>query len=230
MKLYEAAGDIRRPYSNRPYSWRIVMALAHKGLSAKRIALPISDKDRLTFSGQTLIPVLVDGDTAVPDSWAIACYLEDTYPDTPRLFGDDISKAIARFVHAWGDDRQAGDLVPMLVHDAWQHTHPDDSDYFRRSREERVGCSLEEIVAQRDDVLPRFRANLEPLRTTLRAQPFLCGKAPAYADYLAFSHFMWARSVSPYRLLETDDPIYAWRERILDLFDGLARNEPGYDV
>ena len=41
MKLYEAAGDDRRPFSNRPYSWRIVMALAHKSLPVERIALPI---------------------------------------------------------------------------------------------------------------------------------------------------------------------------------------------
>ena len=68
MKLYEASGDHRRPFSNRPYSWRIVMALAHKGLAAERIALPISDKESLTFSGQTLMPVLVDGGTILPDS------------------------------------------------------------------------------------------------------------------------------------------------------------------
>jgi hypothetical protein len=28
--------------------------------------------------------------------------------------------------------------------------------------------------------------------------------------------------------LEASDPIAAWRERMLDLFDGLARKNPGY--
>ena len=59
MELYEAAGDHRRPFSNRPYSWRIIIALAHKDVSVKRIGVPISDKDRLAFSGQALMTMLV---------------------------------------------------------------------------------------------------------------------------------------------------------------------------
>ena len=35
--------------------------------------------------------------------------------------------------------------------------------------------------------------------------------------------FQLARLVSPFKLLATDDPVYAWRERLLDAFDGMAR-------
>jgi glutathione S-transferase len=42
--------------------------------------------------------------------------------------------------------------------------------------------------------------------------------------------FQWARAVSPTRLLEPDDPLYAWREHMLDLFDGHARNAKGFPV
>jgi glutathione S-transferase len=34
--------------------------------------------------------VLVDGETAITDSWHIACYLDEAYPDRPSLFGGDI--------------------------------------------------------------------------------------------------------------------------------------------
>jgi glutathione S-transferase len=61
---------------------------------------------------------------------------------------------------------------------------------------------------------------------TLRAQPFLSGSSPAYADYILFSVFQWARIVSRCDLLETNDAIADWRERMLDLFGGLARAEP----
>ena len=164
------------------------------------------------------------------DSWTIACYLDETYGRAPALFGGDIARATTRFIHAWGDQRQAGDLVPMLVLDAWKHVHPADRGYFRQTRERRMGRTLEDVVADRDTVLPRFRTALEPLRSILSTQPFVCGDRAAYADYIAFSHFQWARSVSPYRLLEPEDPVYGWRERMLDLFDGLARREPGYSV
>ena len=69
-----------------------------------------------------------------------------------------------------------------------------------------------------------------PMRETLRAQPFLSGETAAYADYAVFGSFQWARSVSDFKLLENDDPVYAWRDRMLNLFDGLAAATPGYPV
>jgi len=30
------------------------------------------------------------------------------------------------------------------------------------------------------------------------------------------------------RLLVEDDPVYAWRERLFDAVDGMARKSPGY--
>ena len=57
----------------------------------------------------------------------------------------------------------------------------------------------------------------------LRDQPFLAGHHPAYPDYALAGAFLWARTVSLLTLLEPDDPIYAWRERMLDLYDGMGR-------
>jgi hypothetical protein len=36
--------------------------------------------------------------------------------------------------------------------------------------------------------------------------------------------------MSPIRLLEPDDPLYAWRERMLDLWGGHARLAKGFPV
>jgi glutathione S-transferase len=36
--------------------------------------------------------------------------------------------------------------------------------------------------------------------------------------------------ISAYRLLEDDDPVHAWRGRMLGLFDGLAASAPGYPM
>jgi hypothetical protein len=38
--------------------------------------------------------------------------------------------------------------------------------------------------------------------------------------------FMWARCTSPLELLAADDPVHAWRERLLDAFGGMARAAP----
>ncbi len=68
-----------------------------------------------------------------------------------------------------------------------------------------------------------FRSALEPARRVVREQKFLAGEHPAYPDYALAGAFLWARIASPFELLEPDDPVHAWRERMLDLFDGMGR-------
>jgi glutathione S-transferase len=89
-------------------------------------------------------------------------------------------------------------------------------------------ATLEDVVQDREARLPAFRAHLNPLRRTLGRQVFVCGDAPAYADYVVFGAFQWARAISDFEVLASDDPIWAWRSRTLDLFGGLARRAPAY--
>src|SRR5271168_4290542 len=102
ITLYELAGaDPERRFS--PYCWRIRFALAHKGLDVEGVPWRFTETERLAFSGQGKVPVIVDGETVVVDSWVIAGYLEDAYPDRPSLFGGPAGRAHARFINAWAD-------------------------------------------------------------------------------------------------------------------------------
>jgi glutathione S-transferase len=174
--------------------------------------------------------VLIDGETSVADSWAIANYLEDHYPERPSLFGGEGGRAIGRMINWWGDVVVVGGLFPLIVADIPSHLKPVDAAYFRQSREARFGKPLEEITAARDTSVEGFRRALDPLRLTLRSQPYLGGAAPNYADYIVFGGFQWARVVSPFKLLAENDPVHAWREKLLDAFDGMARKSPGFEV
>ena len=225
LKLYDLAGaeDDRR-FS--PYCWRVKLALAHKGLAFETIPWRFTEKDRIAASGQERVPVLVDGDKWIADSWAIACYLEDAYPDRPSLFGSDAGRALSRFYVTWTDGVLQATMVRLIVRDVLDHLHPKDRAYFRKSREERFGKTLEEVVADRERNLPAFRAVLAPLRAVLKTQPYLGGPSPLQADYIVFGAFQWARAISPFELLEKDDRIYGWRDRLLDRYDGLARKAP----
>ena len=98
-----------------------------------------------------------------------------------------------------------------------------DRAYFRESREKRIGMKLEEFVIAPDAVLTQLKVALSPFRSLLGEQHFLHGEKPAFGDYCIFGAFMWARNVSPIKLLDESDAVHAWHERMLDLFDGLAR-------
>jgi glutathione S-transferase len=229
LQLFELVGhDTTRPFS--PYCWRTRMALAHKGLDHGSIPWRFTEKDAIAPHGSEKVPVLLHVDKSVADSWEIANYLEDHFPDRPSLFGGEGGRASARMINSWGDLVVNGGLFPLIVSDIPAHLGPVDADYFRASREARLGRKLEEATAERDKSVVAFRRSLEPMRTTLRAQPFLGGAAPNYADYIVFGGFQWARVVSPFHLLAEDDPIHAWREKLLDAFDGLARKSPGFAV
>ncbi|MBR1152215.1 glutathione S-transferase family protein [Bradyrhizobium sp. JYMT SZCCT0428] len=229
LKLFELVGaDAARPFS--PYCWRTRMALAHKGLSAETIPWCFTEKDAIATHGSERVPVLLDGETSVVDSWTIANYLEDKYPDRPSLFGGEGGRALARMLNCWGDVTVIGGLSPMIVADIPLNLKPVDAAYFRKSREVRFGKPLEEVVADRDETVEGFRRSIDPLRLTLKTQSYLGGGQPNYADYIVFGGFQWARVVSPFKLLGEDDPVYDWRERLLDAFDGMARKSPGFAV
>jgi glutathione S-transferase len=230
LKLFELVGsDADRPFS--PFCWRTRMALAHKGLEVGSIPWRFTEKAAIAGYRSEKVPVLLDGDTAVCDSWAIATYLEDTYPDRPSLFGGDGGRAMARMLNWWGDLAVVGGIFPMIVADIVEHLGPEDAAYFRASREARFKTrTLEQVAADRDTTVEGFRKGLDPMRLTLKSQSFLGGAQPNYADYIVFGGFQWARATSPFALLQPDDPVYAWRDRLLDAFGGIARNSPGYPV
>jgi glutathione S-transferase len=227
LLLYDLAGaEADRRFS--PYCWRTRMALAHKELSVETIPWRFTEKEAIAKSGQPRVPVLVDGDRWIADSWTIAAYLEDTYPERPALFGGAAGRALSRF-HSTFADTLVSSIFRLIALDILRHVHDKDCGYFRSSREDRVGMTLEAFVADRDTRVSTFRESLAPLRLTLRMQPFLGGDRPLYADYAVFGPFQWARCTSPFALLAANDPIRLWRDRLLDAFNGLARVAPGYD-
>lgn len=229
VRLYELCGaDTERVFS--PYAWRTRMALAHKGITPERIPVRFIEKDKIAFSNQKLVPVLVDGDKVVTDSWAIASHLAEAYPKGPALFGSPVALGTARFVNDWANTNVNAALFPLILMDVFNCLDAANQAYFRESREKRFGMTLEQFAADRDRKLPAFRAALAPARTTLGAQPFLAGDQPAYADYILFGNFMWAKCTSPLQLLEKDDPVYAWRDRLLSRFDGMAAKAKGFPV
>ncbi|MBV9964974.1 MAG: glutathione S-transferase C-terminal domain-containing protein, partial [Alphaproteobacteria bacterium] len=135
---------------------------------------------------------------------------------------------LTRFVQNWTETVLQVGLIRLVLMDIHKHIGPEDQAYFRKSREERFKTTLEEFVGDREARLPAFRASLDPLRRTLERQSFVSDKAPAYADYIVFGAFQWARAISDFEVLAADDPVRAWRGRMLDLYGGLARRAPAY--
>ncbi len=229
ITLYDLAGaeDDRR-FS--PPCWQVKMALKHKELAFETIPWRFTEKAALSFSGQDRVPVLVDGDQIVSDSWKIVQYLETTYPDRPSLLAGKTGESGALFIKFWCLQAINPPLFQIILLDLFQHLHPKDKAYFRESREKMIGMTLEQAAAPTDETIQALRTALTPLRLILERQPYLGGDQSSFADYVVFSQFQWARTVCPIQLLIKDDLVYQWRDRLLNRFDGYAGNSLGYAV
>lgn len=223
--LYElCASDEKRLFS--PHCWKARMALAHKGLRFESRPVPFSRIKDIGNGFSPTVPVLDDNGKLVRDSWDIAIYLENTYSNTPTLFGGEGGKAIARFVESWALTGIHLTLFPLIVKDIHDVLDPADKAYFRESREKRIGTTLESAHGARDARLDAFRQSLAPLRHMLKTQPWIGGQGPLFADYLAFGPLQWARVVSDYPILDAGDRVLEWFERCLDLHGGIGRAMP----
>ena len=146
------------------------------------------------------VPVIRDGDKVVADSFAIALYLDEAYPDRPTLFGGEGGKAMARFIERWSQL-----TTPSLSRRGGADRHPRrgrtpaDQAYFRESREKRYGKTLEEVAAGRDAGLAAFRAVAGTAAQHARpTSPSSAATSPLYADYIVFGALQWVRVMSPY--------------------------------
>ena len=226
IKMYDLAGaDKNRRFS--PYCWRIRMALAHKRLNVECIPWHFTEKDKIKFSGQERVPVLIDGSNTISDSWEIAKYLEIAYPDSPSL---KLDNGEVLFIKFWSETVLHPELLQLLVLDIHDNLSLEDQSYFRESREKMLGKTLEEVVANRQERLPRIQKLLTPLRSTLTKQEYLSGETPGFSDYIVFGAFQWARCVSGFSILNADDIVYKWRDKMLNIYEGLALSAVGYRV
>ncbi|WP_309083973.1 glutathione S-transferase family protein [Chelativorans sp.] len=223
--LYDLVGrDEGRPFS--PHCWKIAFALAHKGLEFERVPVRFTEIPKVEGGASKSVPAIRDGERVMRDSFSIALYLEDAYPERASLFGGEGGKAMARFVERWSQLTLHSFIGEAALLDIHGMLGPEDQAHFRKSREERFGKPLEEVPLGREGRLEAFRASLGPLRTLFWHQPFIGGEAPLFPDYIVAGALQWARVASPFPFLAEDDPVADWFGRCLELFGGLGRRVP----
>lgn len=113
-------------------------------------------------------------------------------------------------------------VTRIAILDIHNLLRPADQEYFRRSREERLGASLEHIAAAGRAGVEGFAKKLQPLRNMLKFQPFIGGEGPLFSDYIVFGALQWLRTTAGTKVLENDDPVADWFNRCLDLHGGVG--------
>lgn len=225
LKLYEVRGEDVE-FRPSPYCWRIRMALAHKALAFEPIPWCAVEKERIARSGGGTVPVLVDGDKWIRESWDIALYLETAYPELPALFEGDGDRTKSVFIDAWTTNVVHPVMAQAVLLDQFPLLAAKDQAYYQERTKRKFGTTLEDMCRDPDGAVDRLRNLLAPLQLALDRSDFLGGDRPGYGDYIVFGAFQWARVVSTRRLVDDDSPLGRWFARLLNAFDGFAASQP----
>jgi glutathione S-transferase len=208
IRLHDLCGADDLRFS--PYCARVKMALALKGLAYETVPVPFSGIAAAAGGISKTVPIIEDGGKTVADSFAIAEYLDEAYPDRPLFAPGPAGRAAARFVEGamvMNVQAAAMPLVALSIHDRIQ---PQDRAYFRESREKRLGRSLEAAFADHETRLPEFRKVFHPLRQVLAHTPFLGGDAPLFSDCIAYGSLHWLHAVSDLDWFAGDAALSGW--------------------
>ena len=219
MKLYELCGDEGRRFS--PYCWRTRMALAIKGIEVESVPVGFTEIPEISKAAGKTVPALETAAGVIFDSFQIASHLDEVRAENP-LFRGEAAEAHCRLIQGWADTAVIAGLASMIVLDVWMALRPQDKEYFRTSREQRFGRTLEEFQAGRESRVAGFNSmTLAPARRALAKGSWLGGDQPDYTDCIVFGTLMWPHVVSDFPVLE-DGPIMDWFRRCLELMAGEA--------
>ena len=191
------------------YCEKVRLVLDYKQLpyTAIEVSPGIGQIELYRLSGQRQVPVLKDGDEIVPDSTAIARYLDAKYPDKPVIPTDTKQKGLCLMMEAWADESIGLNARKVMIGAFNQHPN------FRTSL---LPISTPELVITVVGAVPGdslslrgtgggfggdagksatdiLRQDLESLCLLLTTQPYLCGETPTLADFAAAGLSMYIK-------------------------------------
>ena len=179
-------------FRHSAFCLKVRMVLQAKGLSYRTVEVTpgVGQVAVFRLSGQRQVPVLVDGETVLADSTAIALHLEQREVDPALVPTDPRQAAQVRLLEDWADTTLAAAVRVALVQAAALDPQlrvallPDDlPDPVRRVMGSIPGgwvSNVTELVNQNERA--ELLARLEQLSVAVQAAPWLVGDAMSLAD------------------------------------------------
>jgi glutathione S-transferase len=147
----------RAPFSTNVE--RVALALAHKRLEVESVEISYEDRSpAVEVSGQPLVPVLVDGGEAIPDSTRILRHLEERWPDPPLFPRDPARRAELDVFLEWFNE--VWKLAPNEIERELELPEPDHERIAALSARMRGSLDLfEDMLDGRDHLFGDFAAD-----------------------------------------------------------------------
>ena len=130
-----------------PFVWATRYALAHKGFEVELVPGGFTGIPERTGGQTERLPAIVDDGHWVLDSWLIAEYLDEKYPDRPTLIGDPSVKVCGQMLEQWLWQTAIGPWMTCYIKSYRDRAHPEDHAYVTESRGRMFGGQKLEATA-----------------------------------------------------------------------------------
>lgn len=208
-----------------PFVWRIKLILEHKSIPYKSETVTFIDKSAMEGSGFQAVPVIRSGDMWLNESFKIARYLDEQFPEKP-IFAPGASAAQAALLNNWVDRQLVAPVFPMIAADIVRALDDENHAYFRNSRESRLGSTLEDAGKNREEARGKMQSGLGTLESILSEGPYFGGNSPDFLDLCVLGSLMWPYCVTEFDPIEGCATLTEWRERMFDAHPTDLRSTP----
>ncbi len=216
ITLYELAGKNDLRFS--PPCWNVKLCLLYKNIEFETVAIGFSEKNKILFSNQQLVPVLKHQDGHISDSWNIINWLDENY-ENPKLFVNEASKNFSHFLYLWTSRQILPILFKIIAHEIPNILEGDDLNHYIVTREERIKGPITKFVPVISDSIKKFRSLINPMRSLIKKNGFISGSNPGIEDFIFFGNFKWVYTCSSCNLLDKEDEVFQWYKKINQIFN-----------
>ena len=216
LKLYDLCGKNNIRFS--PPCWTIKLCLMYKDISFETIPVGFSEKYKIAFTNQNLVPILRSNDHFVCDSWDIINWLEQNYSQNP-LFLNSSNKTFSYFLYHWTSKELLPVLFKIIANEITKILDGKDLEYFVKTREGKIQGPLSELKLLAPAATIHFRKLVNPIRKIIKENNYISGRKPGLEDFIFFGNLKWIQSCNNYPLLEDDDLIKKWFSEIHKIFN-----------
>ncbi len=214
LKLYELSGKNDLRFS--PPCWNIKLCLIQNNIEFKTIPVRFTEKDKIAFSKQELVPILDYKDGFVSDSWNIINWLNENYPEK-KIFMNNSSKNFSYYLYLWTSRQLLPILFKIIAHEIPNVLEGDDVDYYLKTREKRINGPINKFLPIISSSIQEFRKTIDPIRKIIIKNGYISGKKSGIEDCIFFGNLKWVDLCSSCNLLEVEDPIYKWYQSHLKI-------------
>ncbi len=212
--LYDLCGKKNIRFS--PPCWNIKLCLIHNNIDFDTIPIRFTEKNKISFSNQKLVPIIKYNEEIISDSWKIFVWLNDKFKEI-KLIPNEQTRVFSCFLYFWTSKSLLPLIFKLIANDIPKILDEEDKQYFIKTREDRIKKPLESLLSYKEKSREQLFQSLITFEKILANNRFLNGNNLGLPDFIFFGNFMWAEKCSNEDLFENLPNIHKWYLNIKQL-------------